>query len=231
MPTHLPLLWLDLISSNLSLSPVPTRHSRHPSPTANFSVPLSHSLTGVPFLLPVTSRSQVQNPLSGFVPKQTKGSSAWWTTYIVLQIKAAGRKGWKFINNQTTSRAITFIFGLLYPLSYWLNSSTPVLLQIPTCANSLHTKPPVNLSLHIKRKIEARDAYPAESAITSLHEIKTQKIALLPGGWNLWSGPHGLVFFPWTTRAIMPLSNGWRSHITLKIAIDRGAVLGVKMAY
>ncbi len=40
--------------------PVSTGHSRHPSLTANFSVPLSHSLTGVPFLLPVTSRSWVQ---------------------------------------------------------------------------------------------------------------------------------------------------------------------------
>ena len=66
-------------------TPVSTGHSRHPSPTANFSVPLSHSLTGVPFLLPVTLRSQVQNPLSGFAPKQTKESSAWRTTYIVLQ--------------------------------------------------------------------------------------------------------------------------------------------------
>ena len=57
---------------------------RPPSPTP-FSVPLSHSLAGVPSPLPVTSRSRVQNPLSGFAPKQTKESSAWWTTYIVLQ--------------------------------------------------------------------------------------------------------------------------------------------------
>ena len=60
--------------------------SRHPSPTAHFSVRLSHSLTGVPSPLPVTSRSRVQNNLSGFVPKQTKESSAWWTTYIVLHL-------------------------------------------------------------------------------------------------------------------------------------------------
>ena len=59
-----------------------------PSSVANchFSVPLSHSLTGVPSLLPVTPRSQVQNPLSGFAPKQTKESSAWRTTYIVLHL-------------------------------------------------------------------------------------------------------------------------------------------------
>ena len=38
-------------------------------------------------LLPTSShpRSRVQNPLSGFAPKQTKESSAWRTTYIVLQ--------------------------------------------------------------------------------------------------------------------------------------------------
>ena len=36
--------------------------------------------------LPTSShpRSQVQNPLSGFAPKQTKESSAWQTIYIVL---------------------------------------------------------------------------------------------------------------------------------------------------
>ena len=61
-----------------------TGHSRHPSPTAFFSVPLSHSLTGVPFLLPFALRSRVQSPLFGFAPRQTKGSSAWRTTYIVL---------------------------------------------------------------------------------------------------------------------------------------------------
>ena len=56
-----------------------------PSPTAKFSVPLSHSLTGIPSPPPVTSRSWVKNPLSGFAPKQTKESSAWRTTYTVLQ--------------------------------------------------------------------------------------------------------------------------------------------------
>ena len=82
-------LSLDPISCRLVSPlrcPVPTGHSRHPLPTANFSVPLSHSQTGVPFLLPVTPRSQVQNPLSGFAPKQTKEWSARRTTYIVLQL-------------------------------------------------------------------------------------------------------------------------------------------------
>ena len=82
-------LWLDPISCRL-VSPLSRVDSavRRPSPTPNFPVPLSHSLTGVPFLLPVTPRSQVQNPLSCFAPKQTKESSAWWTTYIVLQIES-----------------------------------------------------------------------------------------------------------------------------------------------
>ena len=48
--------------------------------------PLSNQLSSrVPLPHPVMPRSQVQNPLSGFVPKQTKESSAWRATYIVLQ--------------------------------------------------------------------------------------------------------------------------------------------------
>ena len=47
-------------------------------------VPLSNSLLVFPYPLPVTPRSRVQNPLSGFAPKQTKESSAWRTSYIVL---------------------------------------------------------------------------------------------------------------------------------------------------
>ena len=89
MPTHLDRSsfigpGLTHADSTLCCS-VSTASVRRPSPTANFSVPLSHSLTGVSFLLPVTPRSQVQNPFSGFAPKQTKESSAWRTTYIVLQ--------------------------------------------------------------------------------------------------------------------------------------------------
>ena len=58
-----------------------------PSSVANclLRVPLSNSLLAFPYPLPVTPRSRVQNPLSGFAPKQTKESSAWWTSYIVLQ--------------------------------------------------------------------------------------------------------------------------------------------------
>ena len=49
--------------------------------------PLSNQLSSrVPLPLPVTPKFQVQNPLSGFAPKQTKESSAWRATYIVLQM-------------------------------------------------------------------------------------------------------------------------------------------------
>ena len=58
-----------------------------PCPVANcLSAPLSNQLSScVPLPLPATPRFQFQNPLSGFTPKQTKESSAWWATYIVLQ--------------------------------------------------------------------------------------------------------------------------------------------------
>ena len=88
MPTHLDRFSFTgpgLTYADWSLCcPVSTGHSRHPSPTAFFELLLSHSLTGVPFLTSPHPRSRVQNPLSGFAPKQTKESSAWWTTYIVL---------------------------------------------------------------------------------------------------------------------------------------------------
>ena len=40
---------------------------------SHFSVPLSHSLTGVPSPLPVTSRSRVRNPFFWFRAKTDKG--------------------------------------------------------------------------------------------------------------------------------------------------------------
>ena len=52
------------------------------------SAPLSNQLSSrVPLPLPDPPRFQVQNLLSGFAPKQTKESSAWRATYIVLQSK------------------------------------------------------------------------------------------------------------------------------------------------
>ena len=90
MPTHLDRssftgTGLSLMPTGHFCSPVSTRHSRHPSPTA-FSEFLSPTPTGLP--LPTSGRVEISspNPLSGFVPKQTKGLSAWWTTYIVLHI-------------------------------------------------------------------------------------------------------------------------------------------------
>ena len=52
-----------------------TRLSTVPSPTL-----VSSFLQPTLFSRPVTSS---KNPLSGFAPKQTKESSAWWATYIV----------------------------------------------------------------------------------------------------------------------------------------------------
>ena len=78
------LLW---ISSHLTgLSAVRCRLPC-PSSVANclLRVPLSTSLwLAFPYPLPVTPKSRVQNPLSGFAPKQTKESSTWRTSYIVL---------------------------------------------------------------------------------------------------------------------------------------------------
>ena len=84
-PDRASSLWLDPISCRL-VSLLSRVECLCPSSLANYQLlsPFSHSLTGVPFLLPVTPRSQVQYPLSGFAPKQTKESSAWRTTYIVL---------------------------------------------------------------------------------------------------------------------------------------------------
>ena len=66
--------------------PESTAPVRVPSPT--LSGPFSNQLSSrVPLPLPATPRFQVQNPLSGFAPKQTKESSAWRATYIVLQVR------------------------------------------------------------------------------------------------------------------------------------------------
>ena len=101
-PTHLD--WSSLTAAGLSLScrqvssavqcRLPTAILGFPSSTAFslarrqlpslgsfFQLPLAF-----PCLLPVASRSRVQNPLSGFAPKQTKGSSARRTTYIVSHV-------------------------------------------------------------------------------------------------------------------------------------------------
>ena len=82
--TSLPSLRLDPISSDWCLCcPVSTGHSRQPLPTPSLSslVQLfSRSLTHFR-----SRRYRGLRPLFGFAPKLTMGSSAWWTTYIVLQ--------------------------------------------------------------------------------------------------------------------------------------------------
>ena len=81
--TRLPsLLWTSSHPTGLS-APVSTGHSHPPSPTASSSYFFQLS-PRVPLPTSGHPRSRVQNPLSGFAPKQTKGSSAWRTTYIVL---------------------------------------------------------------------------------------------------------------------------------------------------
>ena len=82
--THLPsLLWTS--SHPTGLSAVRCRLPC-PSSVANpSSSSFSNSLLAFPYPLPVTPRSRLQNLLSGFAPKQTKESSAWRTSYIVLQ--------------------------------------------------------------------------------------------------------------------------------------------------
>ena len=67
------LLWI-LSHANSSLCcPVSTALSvfRRQLPSASSFV---HSLLAFPYPLPVTPRSRIQNPLSGFAPKQIKGS-------------------------------------------------------------------------------------------------------------------------------------------------------------
>ena len=84
--TRLPsLLWTS--SHPTGLSAVRCRlSSRVTLPQLPSSSPFVQLSSRVP--LPTSShpRSRVQNPLSGFAPKQTKESSAWRTTYIVLQM-------------------------------------------------------------------------------------------------------------------------------------------------
>ena len=59
------------------LSVVPRQLSQLLSPT--------NSLLAFRYLFRPRRDFKSKNPLSGFVPKQTKESSAWWATYIVLQ--------------------------------------------------------------------------------------------------------------------------------------------------
>ena len=119
MPTHLPSLWLDPISCRLvSLLSCVDWSLRRPSPTASSSsfVQLSdqHSL-------PTSSHpgSPVQNPLSGFTPKQTKESSAWQTTYIVLQPNHSWEDKGVHIFLKSINLKVNIIAQLEFELTYY----------------------------------------------------------------------------------------------------------------
>ena len=71
-----------------------TRLSAVLSPTA-LSAPLSNQLSfASPFHFRIRRDFRSKNPLSGFAPKQTKESSAWRATHIVLQFEFP-RKIWR----------------------------------------------------------------------------------------------------------------------------------------
>ena len=82
--TGLPSLLLDSLSCRLVTSAVRCRQDTHvtlrqlPSLSSFVQLPQWRSL-------PTSGRVEISspNPSSGFAPKQTKESSAWWTTYIV----------------------------------------------------------------------------------------------------------------------------------------------------
>ena len=74
-----------LIPTVFFCSPVSTANYPSPLPVANWLlwVPLFDSSLAFPCLLPVAAKISSPNPFSDFAPKQTKGSSAWRTPYIV----------------------------------------------------------------------------------------------------------------------------------------------------
>ena len=78
------LVWTLSHADSSLCYPVLIGHSCHPLPTAFFSRSFVQLSSRVPLPTSGHPRFRVQNPLSGFAPKQTKESSAWRTTYIVL---------------------------------------------------------------------------------------------------------------------------------------------------
>ena len=115
------VLW-TLSHANSSLCCLVSTAPRHPSPTASFEFLF-------PFLwlssLPTSGHVEIAdpNPLSGFAPKQTKGSSAWQTTYIVLQLFLCRKSnGTGLLNNQKIRSPLSIQFALLSmnPVIYWI---------------------------------------------------------------------------------------------------------------
>ena len=97
--------------------PVSTGFCHSPSPTA-FSGFLCPTPTAVP--LPTSGCVEISspNPLPGFAPKQTKGSSACRTTYVVLQIimvlttraKCLQKSGYCLLNDCAFTFCTTNVF-------------------------------------------------------------------------------------------------------------------------
>ena len=115
MPTYLDrsssLLW-SLSHAHSSLCcPVSTGHSRHPSPTA----PSEFLCPTLWLAFPSYFRSR-RDRGSGFAPKQTKESSAWRTTYIVLQVYYIAPVDRGSINDQSRlSQALKKYFSTFRP--------------------------------------------------------------------------------------------------------------------
>ena len=133
--THLPsLLWTSSHADWSFCCPVSTGLSVVPH-----QLPSSSSFVHLPdrcsLPTPGHPRSQVQNPLSGFVPKQTKGSSAWRTTYIVLQhtefskvyknFKCLYKKVWKPIE------CTTYLYNFLSKETDCLHVSLTLCVHYP----------------------------------------------------------------------------------------------------
>ena len=83
----MPTSWLDLLRwtlSSLLLCPESTSSVRVPSPTLCPLLSPTNFLFASLYLFRPRRDFKSKNPLSGFAPKQTKESSAWRATYIVL---------------------------------------------------------------------------------------------------------------------------------------------------
>ena len=123
----MPTSWLDLLRWTLSPPDWPLCSGVHCRPP--LSVPRRQLLSSSSFFqptlfsrplpLPDPPRFQAQNTLSGFAPKQTKESSAWRPTYIVLQNFLLG--GWCLANIRTilplTSSKILSFPSVNFPCS------------------------------------------------------------------------------------------------------------------
>ena len=86
MPTHLDSIFFHWSLSSLLLCPESTAPVRGSTPNASQLLSPTNSLVASRYLFRPRPDFKSKNPLSGFAPKQTKESSAWRATYIVLHI-------------------------------------------------------------------------------------------------------------------------------------------------